>query len=200
MRSTDAAIRAPSWPVVVIDFEASSLETDGYPIEVGVAVWSARDAPILGWSCLIQPTDAWSRSGSWDPDSAAIHGLRPWQLRRHGHPPAPVAKALNLAVGPGGTAWCDGGRHDAMWAWALFRAGDCAAGFHLGDWHTLLARHDPAHGERPSTRPEQPRPHRARADAEHLMLALTRLIGAAPEVGDLADRIPALAQLCPVLS
>jgi hypothetical protein len=41
-----------SWPLYAIDFEASSLEDCSYPIEVGIAVWPACEAPILGWSTL----------------------------------------------------------------------------------------------------------------------------------------------------
>lgn len=43
------------WPVAAIDFEASSLDEDSYPIEVGLALWPAPGESILSWTALIQP-------------------------------------------------------------------------------------------------------------------------------------------------
>lgn len=50
-----------------IDFEASSLARDSYPIEVG---WVFEDG--RGESHLIRPLPAWT---DWDPRAAAIHGI-----------------------------------------------------------------------------------------------------------------------------
>ena len=51
------------WPLTVMDFEASSLEHDSYPVEVGLACWAAPGQPILVWSTLIRPAGEWTRRG-----------------------------------------------------------------------------------------------------------------------------------------
>ena len=184
-----------SWPLAVIDFEASSLDQDGYPIEVGLALWPAPDQPVLGWSALIRPAGDWTRRGHWSPKSAKVHGIRGADLLAHGHPPAWVASALNAALGPGGVVWCDGGPYDVHWMRALFEAGGVRPGFVLNDWHRVTARLDPAARERAlAWMGQAPAQHRARADAERLLLALAHAVGA--EVGpvqDLDQHLPALA-------
>lgn len=94
------------WPLAVIDFEASSLDEDSYPIEVGLALWPAPDAPILGWSALIHPAGNWVRRGHWSPASAKVHGIRGSDLLAHGRSPERVASALNEALGPDAVAAC----------------------------------------------------------------------------------------------
>jgi len=63
------------WPLTVIDFEASSLDQDGYPIKVGLALWPGHDDAIFGWSTLIQPAGDWSRHGHWSLNPAKVHGI-----------------------------------------------------------------------------------------------------------------------------
>jgi len=64
------------WPLAVIDIEASSLDLTGHPIEVGLALLSAPNEPIFGWSTLIRPVDEWRLHGHWSPVSAKVHGIR----------------------------------------------------------------------------------------------------------------------------
>ncbi len=193
----------PSWqallprPLMVIDFEASSLDLDSYPIEVGIACWPAPDEPVFGWSTLIRPAGAWTRQGHWSPASAKVHGIRGSDLVAHGHLPEQVAAALNEALGPGGIAWCDGADYDEHWTSVLFKAANIRPTFTLGDWHRLAAMPGPAARERTLDRMRQVKArHRARDDAEQLLLALAYAVGA--EVGpvqDLDQRMPALAIL-----
>ena len=49
-----------NFPLIVLDFEASSLSDDSYPIEVGVALVLNSDGPIRVWSSLIQPCREWT--------------------------------------------------------------------------------------------------------------------------------------------
>ncbi len=183
------------WPLVAIDFEASSLDQDGYPVEVGLALWPGPAEAILGWSTLIQPAGDWSRRGHWNPKSAKVHGIRGTDLLARGQPVGRVATILNEALGAGTVAWCDGGAYDAHWTDALFKAANSIPLFTLGDWHRLAAVLDPAMRERGLRGLEQaPARLRARGDAEQLLFALAHAVGIETgPVQDLARRWPALA-------
>ena len=184
------------FPLATIDFEASSLDDDGYPIEVGVAFWPAPDEVVFGWSALIRPAGVWTRKGHWSAASAKVHGIRGSDLLAHGLDPVPVAAALNAVLGPDGIAWCDGGPYDAHWAGALFKAAGVGPAFALGDWHRLPPLLGPAGRDRALAHRVTPSRHRARDDAERLLFALAH--GAGVEAGpvrDLAERVPALAAL-----
>jgi len=190
--------RSPSrlpWPLAVIDIEASSLDLRGYPIEVGLAAWPAPTEPISGWSTLIRPTDEWRQHGHWSPASAKVQGIRGTDLLAHGRSPQQVAAALNEALGTGTVVWCDGGPYDAQSLQALFKAGGIKSTFALGDWHRLVSALGRAVREHALSRLEQsPMRHRARADAEGLLLALADAMNlAVGAVGDLDKHIPALA-------
>ena len=180
------------WPIAILDFEASSLDEDGYPIEVGLALWPGPDEPILGWSALVRPAGDWVRRGHWSPASAKVHGIRGSDLLAHGRSPGWIASALNEALGPGAVAWCDGGPYDAHWTGALFKAGGVRPTFTLGDWHRLVPLLGAPARERALTwLRDAPARHRARADAEQLLFALAHAAGV--EVGpaqDLTQRLP----------
>jgi hypothetical protein len=171
-------IESLPWPLAAIDFEASSLDPGGYPIEAGLAFWPAPDAPVSGWSVLIRPTEAWTRQGHWSPESAKVHGLRGRDLLAAGWPPARVAATLNNAIGSGRVAWCDGGPYDGLWMRALFRAGGVDPGFVLNDWHRLLAILGKTARDKALDWLEgAPAKHRARPDAEQLLLAVAYAAG-----------------------
>lgn len=160
------------WPLHVIDFEASSLEPSGYPIEVGLATCTGAERPVQVWSSLIIPTPDWSAHGHWSVASAKIHGLRGRDLAA-GLSPLQVATALNAAIGMNGIAWCDGGPYDAQWAQKLYRAAGIAPVFVLADWHRLIL----TLGKRAASRAtawldRTPAVHRAGPDAEQLLRAI----------------------------
>jgi hypothetical protein len=181
------------WPLHVIDFEASSLDVMGYPIEVGVAQWGALGEPIRGWSTLIRPTDDWTRNGHWSSSSAKVHGLRGRDLLADGWAPERVARSLNDMLGPQGIAWCDGGPYDAHWMRALFRAAGVEPRFILGDWHRLASMLGKTERDLVFDWLErQPTRHRARADAEQLLLALAHAAGS--EVGPVHELEQNLSQ------
>jgi hypothetical protein len=134
------------------------------------------------------------RRGHWSPASAKVHGIRGSDLLAHGQSPEQVAAALNAALGPGAIAWCDGGPYDAHWARALFTAAGVKPLFILGDWHRLAAMLGGSARERALDWLERaPTQHRAREDAEQLLLALAHAAeaegGPAPSaLGTLARR------------
>jgi hypothetical protein len=191
-----AASRLP-WPLYMIDFEASSLEPGGYPIEVGLALWPAADEPIFSWSSLIRPTDDWLKHGDWSKASREVHGISQNEAVRTGREPVKVAKAINEALSQSGVVWCDGGPYDAQWARTLFKAAGLKMVCPLGDWHQLVAAVGGEARENALEWLERiPPRHRAREDAEHLLHALAYAVGAkAGPVQQLEALIPALAAL-----
>lgn len=70
------------FPLVVMDFEASALTLDSYPIEVGVAIATTPSSSIETWSSLIAPAPDWDLASHWDPDAERIHGISRWDLGR----------------------------------------------------------------------------------------------------------------------
>jgi hypothetical protein len=69
---------------VFLDFEASSLNDHGYPIEVG---WAGEDGSREDH--LIRPAPQWS---DWDPAAEAVHGLTRERLCAEGEPHEEVAR------------------------------------------------------------------------------------------------------------
>ena len=166
------------WPLAVIDFEASSLDQDGYPIEVGLAFWHSPDEAIYGWSTLIQPAWEWTRNGHWSPKSAKVHGISGRELLADGKPVDCVAARLNEMLGSERIAWCDGDAYDIHWTGALFKAAKATPLFRLGAWHRLIAMVGPTMRERGLEWLDQaPARHRARDDAEQLLRALAYAVG-----------------------
>ena len=75
---------------VFLDFEASSLSDDSYPIEVG---WVFEDGRPE--THLIRPAPGWT---DWDDDAQAIHGISRERLQREGEPHEAVARRILEAL------------------------------------------------------------------------------------------------------
>lgn len=58
--------------LVFLDFEASSLSADSWPIEIGLS-W-INDGEVETWSSLIRPRPEWDLT-DWSDRSAAVHGI-----------------------------------------------------------------------------------------------------------------------------
>lgn len=58
--------------ILFIDFEASSLSTNSFPIEVGIALIEADK--IESWSSLIRPDPSWQLD-DWSTESAKVHRI-----------------------------------------------------------------------------------------------------------------------------
>ena len=161
------------WPLITIDFEASSLDEGTYPIEVGVCRWTAADQPIEGWSALLVPIPAWREHGSWSAASQEIHGIHREELE-HGLSPTDAIVALNAITG-GHPAFCDGGGHDFHWARMMARASGVRPTWPIGDFDHVGTLLDPPGYARMVAWLDRAAPrHRARDDAERLMKALAR--------------------------
>ena len=117
-----------------LDFEASSLGPNSYPIEVA---WSDAGGEVE--SHLINPYcfedwDDWPYTAQHN-----IHGLSREQLLEEGSPPIQVALHMN-AVLDGQLLYCDGLPHDSLWLDALFSYCDMTPTFGLAPSDALFEK------------------------------------------------------------
>jgi len=168
----EASLRG--FPLAVIDFEASALTLDSYPIEVGIAIMSVPNGEIENRSSLIRPDPRWDLDGQWDPDAAKIHGIRRWDLRE-GLPAAAVLQKLNARIPHGVAVWCDGGHYDEHWLNTLATTASISPSFRLADLGSAL--HDAQLRARYLGEVScKIRPHRAGEDAAQIIEAIARAI------------------------
>ena len=171
--------------LAVLDFEASGLDDDlTYPVEVAVA---RHDGQARSW--LIKPVEEWLESGTWNEDSAEVHGLSLDLLQREGAPVDEVAQALVEFV-DGYVVLSDARYADGFWLRRLFAAAFRKPTFQLECYwaacHTALnENHDvgwPGESGIPphclteealeEARRRIPEEHRALPDARRLMEAI----------------------------
>jgi hypothetical protein len=95
-----------------LDFEASSLDDDSYPIEVA---WVSETGQ--GESYLIRPEPTWT---DWSPKSETFHHISRATLLREGIPAVQVARRA-LAVLEGHLAVSDNPAHDGYWLSMLYK-------------------------------------------------------------------------------
>lgn len=78
--------------IVFLDFEASSLSDDSYPIEVA---WAAEDGSTE--QHLIRPAPAWT---DWSPAAERVHGINRETLLAEGEPHDEVARRTFETLSP----------------------------------------------------------------------------------------------------
>lgn len=98
---------------VFLDFEASSLRPESYPIEVG---WAGEDGSLESW--LIRPAPGWD---DWDPAAEAVHGLSREKLLAAGRPHEEVARRA-LAALKDHEVYVSAPSWDGKWMSVLLRA------------------------------------------------------------------------------
>ena len=98
---------------VFLDFEASSLRKNGFPIEVG---WAFEDGSAEGH--LIRPAPGWS---DWDAEAEAIHGISREQLEHQGVPHKEVARRMVETLS-GHQLFASAPSWDGKWLSLLLRA------------------------------------------------------------------------------
>lgn len=96
-----------------LDFEASSLGDDSYPIEVG---WVFEDGSEE--QHLIRPAPGWT---DWDESAEALHGLSRERLEREGEPHDQVARRLLDVLSPH-IVYVSAPSWDGKWLSVLLRA------------------------------------------------------------------------------
>ena len=100
---------------VFLDFEASSLASASYPIEVA---WSLPDGVIE--SHLISPAGI-ERWTDWSTQAERLHGISRAQLLAEGKAPAWICRRLNEQLA-GQTVYTDAPDYDRAWLDELFSA------------------------------------------------------------------------------
>jgi len=101
--------------VFILDFEASSLSDQSYPIEIG---WV--DEAGQGETWLIKPAEHWSE---WSADSECIHRISRSMLDTHGTPFDTVAKrAASLLGAEQALVFADQPAYDGYWLRVLMKA------------------------------------------------------------------------------
>ena len=118
-----------------MDFEASSLNSASYPIEVA---WSRADGSIE--SHLISPAgvDGW---GDWGARAQAVHGITRAELSTSGRPPVWVCRRMLGQIGDARVVYTDCPEFDGTWLAELFKAAAVTPpGFVIGHVYDLLVR------------------------------------------------------------
>jgi hypothetical protein len=99
---------------VFVDFEASSLRKNGFPVEVG---WVFEDGRAEGH--LIRPAPGWS---DWDAEAEAVHKISRTRLEQEGAPHDEVARRMVEALA-GHDLFASAPSWDGKWLSLLLRAG-----------------------------------------------------------------------------
>ena len=109
--------------LVFLDMEASSLDADGWPVEVGLG-WLVEGQVEIR-SSLICPHLDWSMR-AWSPVSADVHGIALAELRQA--PPAAEVARWVAETTAGATLASDAPEFDGRW---LARLCETAEGLHV---------------------------------------------------------------------
>lgn len=99
--------------IVFLDFEASSLEKESYPIEIA---WVGESG--FEESYLIKPAAEWT---DWSDEAEAIHGIQRARLTADGAPHDEVAKRMVDALGDH-ALFASAPSWDGQWLSKLLRA------------------------------------------------------------------------------
>lgn len=144
-------------PSFFIDFEASGIAPDSYPIEVAVV------SSETSFSSLIKPVRYWTH---WSFDAQDMHGLTQDHLLKEGDTPDAVARNMNQLFS--GQVLCSDTPQDSFWFDVLFEAADLMPTFELKPLEVFVGREAASEIYRllPTTRH-----HRAFHDATALMEA-----------------------------
>ena len=144
-------------PLFFIDYEASGIAPDSYPIEVAVV------SGVSSYNSLIKPARYWTH---WSFDAQDMHGLSQDQLREQGDPADVVARRMNQLFS--GQVLCSDSPQDGFWLDVLYEAADLMPTFQLKPLEVFVGREAASEIYRllPTTKH-----HRALHDATALMSA-----------------------------
>ena len=158
--------------LLYIDFEASSLSKDSWPIEIGMA-W-IEGAGVQSWSTLIRPGTSWDLN-DWSARSAEVHNI-PYEEVMAAPQAVHVAREVKARL-EGKTPVSDNPEFETRWMNKLLGLVDTPSPGFLD--YDLIA-HSACHGfpealDRVYERLERTKtPHRAGKDAERLANGILR--------------------------
>jgi hypothetical protein len=116
-------------PTHFIDFEASGIAPDSYPIEVAVVY------PGGEYQTLIQPVYYWDH---WSYDAQDMHQITREQLMSEGTPALQVAQELNRLFD--GKILCSDNPADCYWLDVLYEAAGIEATFEVKPIESFVGR------------------------------------------------------------
>ena len=154
--------------IIFLDLEASSLDADSWPVEVGLA-WLV-EGRVEVRSSLIRPDPSWFMR-AWSPASAEVHGIPLAELRQ-APLAAEVARWIAGLIGDA-TVVSDAPEFDARWLARLYETEGGLILPPVRDFDLLAAaRFDMAAIRRVYAALDAiPAPHRAGPDAARLARA-----------------------------
>ena len=120
--------------IIFIDFEASSLSSESWPIEIGLS-WIEGGA-VRTWSSLIRPRASWLSSG-WSSASAQVHGIPREELDNAPGADSVARSAIDLVGGR--NLLCDAPEFDGHWLSRLM-AGQGAEHLKLMEFGEVAAK------------------------------------------------------------
>jgi hypothetical protein len=116
-------------PPIIIDIEASGFSSEGYPIEVGIALEDGNT-----FCSLILPCPEWTY---WDEEAEKVHRVARDILETYGKSIEEVATALNELL-KDKTAYSDGWEVDQPWLSKLFWAANIPQAFRFSTLEMIL--------------------------------------------------------------
>ena len=151
-----------------VDFEASSLSQESWPIEVGLSWLDIGE--VRTWSTLIRPAPSWELA-DWAPKSAEVHGIALDTLQ---NAPA-VAKVAGDLIEhlDGRVLVSDAPDFETRWLCKLMKAGGRATTPTIEDYHRIsfVNFSGMALDMLYETLERRPAPHRADPDSAGLVNA-----------------------------
>lgn len=144
-------------PTFFVDFEASGIAPDSYPIEVAVV------SSDITFHALIRPMDYWL---FWSFDAQDMHGISREDLHRDGTATVVLAARLNQLFS--GQVLCSDSPQDGFWFDTLYEAVGLEPSFKLQPLEIFVGRE--AASEIYRYLPAR-KHHRALPDAQALMAA-----------------------------
>lgn len=155
----------PLEKIAFIDLEASGLNAQSWPVEIG---WAFYDGDPV--STLICPDESWPLS-AWDDEAQALHGISIDQLNKKGRAPEQVCTELNDAL-EGFFVFSDAPEWDGFWLYRLFSVCRMRPAFSVLNYLELLEPLISGNIDELVTAVEEiaPRRHRAADDAKHLQM------------------------------
>ncbi|WP_124110809.1 exonuclease domain-containing protein [Palleronia sp. THAF1] len=119
--------------IIFIDFEASSLAPNSWPIEIGLS-WIEPDGSITSVGKLIRPAPTWPET-AWSDKSAAVHRI-PRSDLDGAEPAETVARWAVEAIGDAQLI-ADAPRFDQHWLDRLLTTMEDAPKLQIEDFHQV---------------------------------------------------------------